>query len=95
MDTYIIDEGIARSDMAKMNQAITALQHARHAIAQLRTESESMQGQTATAILEKTQELQVRVDRLIRQLQTSVSLLQSTVSHYQQLDEAHAAKIRG
>lgn len=94
MDTYIIDEAVARSDMAKMSQAVQHLQQAHRAVTQLRNEAESMQGETALAIAEKTQELQVRIERLTRQLQTSVSLLASTVSHYQQLDEAHAARIR-
>lgn len=94
MDTYIIDEAVARSDMSKMNQAITHLQKSRQTVAQLLNEAETMQGQTGTAIVEKAQELQVRIDRLIRQLQTSVSLLGSAVAHYQQLDEVHAARIR-
>ena len=94
MDTYVIDEGVARSDMAKMNQAISDLQQARQTIAQLINEAEAMQGQTGAAILEKAQELQARIDRLTRQLQTSVQLLGSAVEHYQQIDDAHAAKIR-
>lgn len=94
MDTYIIDEAAARSDMARMNQAITHLQQARRAVIQLMNEAETMQGQTGIAIVEKAQELQYRIDRLTRQLQTSVSLLGSTVAHYQQIDEAHAARIR-
>lgn len=94
MDTYVIDEAVARSDMAKMNQAITHLKQARQTVTQLMNEAETMQGQTGTAIVEKAQELQYRIDRLTRQLQNSVSLLGSTVAHYQQLDDAHAAKIR-
>ena len=94
MDTYVIDEGVARSDMAKMNQAISHLQQARQTVVRLMHEAETMQGQTGTAILEKAQELQARIDRLTRQLQTSVQLLGSAVAHYQQIDDAHAARIR-
>lgn len=94
MDTYVIDEAVARSDMAKMNQAITHLKQARQTVTQLMNEAETMQGQTGTAIVEKAQELQARIDRLTRQLQTSVSLLGSAVAHYQQLDDDHAARIR-
>lgn len=93
MDTYVIDEDVARSDMAKMKQAISHLQQARQTIVRLMNEAEAMQGQTGAAIAEKAQELQVRIDRLTRQLQNSISLLNSTVIHYQQLDDAHAAKI--
>lgn len=94
MDTYVIDEAVARSDMARMNQAIQHLKQAHHAVTRLRNEAENMRGETALAIVEKTQELQVRIDRLTRQLQSSVALIGSAVSHYQQLDEAHAARIR-
>lgn len=94
MDTYVIDEGVARSDMAKMNQAISHLNQARQTVVRLMNEAETMQGQTGMAIVEKAQELQIRIDRLTRQLQTSVSLLGSTVAHYQQLDDDHAARIR-
>ena len=94
MDTYVIDEAVARSDMVKMNQAVEHLKRARQTIVRLLNEAENMQGQTGTAIVEKAQELQVRIDRLTRQLQTSVALLNSTVVHYQKLDDAHAAKIR-
>ena len=93
-DTYVIDEAVARSDMAKMNQAIQHLNQARRTVTQLLTEAQTMQGQTGQAIAEKAQELQYRIDRLTRQLQTSVSLLNRAVVHYQQLDDAHAAKIR-
>lgn len=94
MDTYVIDEAAARSDMAKMRQAIQHLNQARQTVTQLLTEAESMQGQTGQAIAEKAQELQYRIDRLTRQLQNSIRLLNSTVAHYQQLDDAHAARIR-
>ena len=94
MDTYVIDEAVARSDMAKMNQAIAHLRQARQTVTQLLNEAETMQGQTGTAIVEKAQELQARIDRLTRQLQTSVALLGSAVAHYQQLDDDHAARIR-
>ena len=94
MDTYVIDEAVARSDMAKMNQAISHLRQARQTIVRLQNEADAMQGQTGAAIMEKAQELQARIDRLIRQLQNSVQLLGSAVSHYQQLDDAHAARIR-
>lgn len=94
MDTYVIDEAAAKADMIKMNESIEHLKRARQAVSQLMNEAEAMQGQTGAAIVEKTQELLTRIDRLIRQLQTSVSLLASTVAHYQQLDDAHAAKIR-
>lgn len=94
MDTYVIDEAVARSDMAKMEQAIAHLKQARQAIVRLMNEGEGMQGQTGTAIVEKSQELLQRIDRLSRQLQNSVSLLGSTVAHYQQIDDAHAARIR-
>lgn len=93
-DTYVIDEGVAQSDMAKMNQAIQLLKQARQTITQLMNSAESMQGQTGNAIVEKAQELQTRIDLLIRQLQTSVSLLNRTVVHYQQIDNAHAVRIR-
>lgn len=94
MDTYVIDEAVARADMAKMDQAISHLQQARRTVVRLMNEAEAMQGQTGVAIVEKAQELQARIDRLTRQLQNSVSLLGSAVAHYQQIDEAHAAKIR-
>lgn len=93
-DTYVIDEGVARSDMTKMSQAIQHLNQARKTVTQLMAEAQTMQGQTGMAIAEKAQELQYRIDKLTRQLQTSISLLNSTVVHYQQLDDAHAAKIR-
>lgn len=95
MDTYVIDEAAARADMIKMNEAIEHLKQARRAVSQLVNEAETMQGQTGAAIVEKAQELLYRIDRLISQLQTSVALLGSTVAHYQQIDNAHAAKIRG
>ena len=94
MDTYVIDEAAARSDMAKISQAAQLLKQARQAVSQLLSSAEGMQGQTGSAIAEKTQELQHRIDLLTRQLQTSVALLNSTVVHYQQLDAAHAVRIR-
>lgn len=95
MDTYVIDQAAAQADIAKMNQAINHLNQARRTVNQLLAEAESMQGQTAQAIREKAQEMQTRIDRLTRQLQNSVNLISRTVRHYQELDEAHAAKIRG
>lgn len=94
MDTYVIDEAAARSDMAKISQAAQLLKQARQAVSQLLSSAEGMQGQTGSAIAEKAQELQHRIDLLTRQLQTSVALLNSTVVHYQQLDATHAARIR-
>ena len=94
-DTYIIDESAARSDITKMTQAISHLNQARRSVNQLLVEAQNMQGQTGMAIAEKAQELQTRIDRLTRQLQTSIELLNRTVAHYQQLDAEHAAKIRG
>lgn len=94
-DTYVIDESVARSDISKMNQAIQRLKNARHAIAQLITCAESMSGQTGSAIVEKSKELQQRTDRLIRSLQTSIALLEKTIIHYQNVDDAHAWHIRG
>lgn len=93
-DTYVIDEGVARSDMSKMSQAIQHLNQARRTVTQLMSEAQGMQGQTGMAIAEKAQELQYRIDKLTRQLQTSISLLNSAVVHYQQLDNEHASKIR-
>lgn len=93
-DTYVIDESVARADMAKLNQAVQLLKKARQSVVQLQNSAESMQGQTSMAIAEKAQELQQRIDTLTRQLQTSVSLLSRTVTHYQQLDDAHAARMR-
>lgn len=92
-DTYVIDESVARSDMAKMNQAIQLMKQARQSVVQLMNTAEAMQGQTGMAIVEKAQELQHRIDTLTRQLQSSISLLNSAVVHYQQLDEAHAARM--
>ncbi len=94
-DTYVIDEAVARSDISKMNQAIQRLKNARHAIAQLIACAESMSGQTGSAIVEKSTELQQRTDRLIRSLQTSIALLEKTIIHYQNVDDAHAWRIKG
>ena len=95
METYVIDQAAAQADIAKMNQAISHLNQARRTVSQLLAEAETMQGQTAQAIREKAQEMQTRIDRLTRQLQNSVNLISRTVRHYQELDDAHAAKIRG
>lgn len=93
-DTYVIDEAAARADISKMNQAVQHLNQARRTVVQLMSEAQSMEGQTGQAIYEKAQELQYRIDRLVRQLQNSGALIQRTVSHYQQLDNEHAIRIR-
>lgn len=93
MDTYYIDEAAANSDISKIQQAIQDLQRARQSIYMLSNTAESMQGQTGQAIVEKAQELLVRVDIQIRQLNESASLLRQAVIHYQQIDAAHALRI--
>ena len=92
-DTMIIDEDAARSDINKMNQAIELLTQARQSVVQLENSAESMQGHVGNAIAEKSQELEKRIDMLIRQLKNSISTVENTVREFQQYDSGFAGKI--
>lgn len=93
--TITIDEAAAKRDVSKINSAMTCLNQSRRTIVQLISCAESMQGQTGSAIVEKANEMLTRVDKLMRNLETSASLIDSTVCRYQQKDAELAAQIRG
>lgn len=89
LDTYVIDEAAAKSDMAKIRQAVAHLKQARQSVTLLMNNAQNMRGETGRAIEEKCQELQVRIDTLTRQLNSSEYLLGVAVSHYQAIDSKH------
>ena len=94
-DINLIDEGAARADIAKIQQAKQLLAQARQSMAQLVSSAEAMQGLTGRAIAQKAQELQTRIDILCRQLDSSVSTINGAIQEFQRFDEEQAARIGG
>ena len=90
-----IDEGAAYSDANKIDQANADLAQARKALTQLYGLSQSIKGQTGSAISEKTGELINRLDQLSGQLQNSSAYIRRTVRYYQQKDEELSQQVRG
>lgn len=94
MDTIIIDEGAARSDISHMKAAIGKLQQSAASIQQLINTAETMKGQTGTAIEEKARDMQHRIRLLIGQLESSIAVVERTIRMYQEWD-AKQAKLIG
>lgn len=89
-----IDEGVARSDMRKLDMAMARLKESRSTIIRLQQCADGMSGQTGAAISQKAEELRIKVDRLNEKLQRSKELIAMTVREFQTTD-VNLSKITG
>mgnify|MGYP000038712717 FL=1 len=90
-----ISPSAARADMNKLSSAIEQLEQSRTAILQLQQCAEGMSGQTGAAIVEKAEELRIKIDRLNKNLVQSKQLIAKVVQDYQQRDAELGQNIIG
>ena len=88
-----IDEVAARADISRINQAIPELQAARAALVRVKEQGEATKGKTGQAIVEKSNVLINRIDKLIRSLRETSSEINVTVQQNQLLDTGIATFI--
>lgn len=86
-----IDEAAARTDIARINQAIPELQAARAALLRVKEQGEATKGQTGKAIVEKSTALINRIDKLIRSLRETSQEINVTVQQNQMFDSSIAS----
>lgn len=82
-----IDEAAAEADIRKAAAAVTILRETESALKALAVESGDFQGDTASAIGEKSQELLVKVQKLISNLENMQSYTRQVVARYRKLDQ--------
>lgn len=91
MSTKIhIDPVAARADINRITNAIPDLQAARAALLRVKEEGEATQGKTGNAIVNKSQALISRIDKLISSLNSTKREIQETVRLNQQAEEEMA-----
>ena len=97
-----IDEIAAQQDIKRIQTAIGSLENARAAINSLIQQNSTAQGETASAINEKSHELQKQLNDMITSLNDTIVYIRNVVAFYRELDqkiktmiEAQAATISG
>lgn len=82
----MIDEDAALADISRAARAISILQQASAAFLQVSSEVEGYKGDTASALLEKANELNRQVLALMANLENAQAYTRSVVEKYRQLD---------
>ena len=82
-----IDEVAAMKDISKINLAIPKLVNAKTALEQILREGSNSKGDTSAAIIEKSQELIKKINRMIENLNETQRVIKKTVNYYRELDK--------
>lgn len=88
-----IDEGAARTDISRIENAIPELIAAKQALIRVREQGEATKGETGKAIVQKATALINRIDKLIRSLNETKAEIRVTVQQNQLLDQNIASFI--
>lgn len=83
----MIDEAAAQADIRQERQAEQILRRAAQALQAVQNESNSFQGETATAINEKAEQLRRKILSLVSDLEDTQSYTQRVVRRYWLLDQ--------
>lgn len=83
----VIDPDAAAQDIQRMRQSIALLEEMSRKLQTLLGLAQMMRGLTGTAIVEKSQELMIRIKNEIENLETAILCIQRTVQKYEQKDE--------
>ena len=83
-----IDEVAANSDIEKLTASMQKLAEIKAKFQQLTEQAGQSQGETATAIADKSSEMIAKLTKTQRQLEETIGLIRRTVAHYQQIDQA-------
>ena len=89
-----IDENAAFNDIRLMGQAKDILENARSNMQRVSACAEGCKGQTAQAILEKSQEMYRKTTALIDQLEAAQNFIRCTVDKYYRIDQQVKADIQ-
>lgn len=81
-----IDENAANIDIRRMKEAREKLQASLSAIENLRRDTGSMEGDAATAILEKSEEMRKKLQAMIDKIDAYTDFITRVVKRYQQID---------
>ncbi len=81
-----IDYAAAESDINKINQAISFLNDSLGSLRVLNTTASAIQGETGSAIVEKSNQLTQEINIMIGFLNSSSSLIRETIDRYQRDD---------
>lgn len=82
-----IDEVAAQRDIANIQAAIEDLKLARDSVKEIRYQSQSFSGKTAIALEGSSGSLTAEYDKMITQLEETVSLIIAIVEKYRRIDE--------
>lgn len=82
-----IDEAAAEADIRKAAVAVSILRETENALKSLVIEAGDFQGDTTSAIGEKSQELLTKVRKLISDLENMQSYTRQVVARYRKLDQ--------
>lgn len=82
-----IDEAAAEADIRKAEMAVSILRETESALKALAVEAGDFQGDTASAIGDKSQELLVKLQKLISNLESMQSYTRQVVARYRKLDQ--------
>lgn len=82
-----IDEVAAQKDIANIRATIQYLQAARDSLNEIMYQSQSFSGRTAVGIEESSLQLIKEYDKMIHQLNDTVTNITNTVEKYRKIDE--------
>lgn len=81
-----IDPEAAEQDVRRMQQSIELLEEMRRKLQQLRETAQTMQGQTRDALVDKSQELLLRINNTMDNMQEAIVCIRRTVRKYEEKD---------
>lgn len=82
-----INENAANADIKRLCAAKQYLVDSENAINSLIKQAADGQGETATAVVEKANELKMQIERLISALENTEDYINSTVAKYKRIDK--------
>ena len=82
-----IDDIAAQRDIANIRAAIQDLEAARDSLNEIRYQAQSFSGKTASGIEESSLQLIREYDKMIQQLNNTVTTITGTVEKYKKIDE--------
>lgn len=88
-----IDEDVAMSDVRKAAEAERILRDAAVQLRNLISEAQEYQGETINAIIEKSNEMLKRTEKLISNLENTQQYTRNVVTRYQLLDQKCRAEL--
>lgn len=85
--TITIDEIAAQRDIQKIKETIPVLESAHVAIKQIVEQSASGQGEITAAIIDKAEEMNKALSKLMQNLEDTQDTIARTIEYYRQVDQ--------